>query len=104
MRALVLFAVLLAGCKTVTELDQHGTGIGVGGEGLSVVSMDTPAVFAVVFECQHGKFIVQGSDERHRALWRKLKRGQAVLVNSLELRREDGTIAGYKFRGAEVVR
>ncbi len=123
MRTLVAicFALLLTGCykteysETLTEqatvLDviyqpsQHGDGMGVGMSmsGNMVVtsnSVDIPAKYAIVFECQHGKFIVEGTREKYKALWQRLKAGQHVTVTYREQWRVDDktrTLVKYYF-------
>jgi hypothetical protein len=117
-------ALVLAGCykteysETLTEqaavLDviyqpsQHGGGMGVGMSmsGNMVVtsnSVDIPAKYAVVFECQHGKFIIEGTGEKHKALWQRLKAGQRVTVTYREQWRVDDktrTLVKYDFLDA----
>jgi hypothetical protein len=54
-------------------------------------SVDIPARYAIVFECSHGRFVVEG--EQHAALWRRLREGQTVSVRYREVQRcesEDG--------------
>lgn len=62
----------------------HGTGIGnsfnsSGSVGMVVTSIDIPEVYAVVFKCQHGKFIVKRKD-----MWDKLQKGDKVIVQYRE--------------------
>lgn len=58
--------------ETVYQPSQHGTGVG----------------YAVVFRCQHGKFVVEGEGGKYRALWEKLAEGDSVTVLYHEVYRE----------------
>jgi hypothetical protein len=73
---------------------RHGSGAGPsfgmtsGGDvamGLSVTSVSIPKKYAVVFKCQHGKFIVEGEDEEHKKLWERLQEGEDVDVTYREI-------------------
>lgn len=55
------------------------------GNNLQVSSVEVPEKYAVVFECQHGGFISQGSDLRHQSLYEKLKGVGVVDVTYREL-------------------
>ena len=85
----------------------HGEGISPtvnfcdGSLGVAFTSIDVPAVYAVVFECQHGKFIVQSKD-----LWERMTEGLVVTVSYREVYMVDdkqGTrrLIDYDFLGAE---
>jgi len=70
--------------EVVYTPSQHGTGTGIGMsmKGTMVVtttSVNIPEVFAVVFKCQHGKFIVS-----RREIWEKSKVGMKVVVHYKE--------------------
>jgi hypothetical protein len=88
---------------------QSGTSTGISSSGHVVIGdISTDPVWATVFECQHGKFVIQGSDERARQLWAKLKPGDAVEIRYVErFESTDGyktkKLTGIKFRGAEKV-
>lgn len=122
----VILCLLLAGCwkREVTEIkteqamvrdviyspSQHGGGVGVGMSmsGNMVVtsnSVSIPAKYAIVFECQHGKFIVEGTGDKHKELWRRLKVGQQVTVSYREVFRvhKDGRreFVKFDFEGAQ---
>ena len=90
--------------QTIFTPATHGTGVGpvTGGKGgLTVVSVDTSPVYAVVFECQHGKFIVE-----NEAVWRYLKQGDHVLVNYREVycHKADGLhLKKYDFRSVRKI-
>ena len=59
----------------------HGSGEGWSTDGHMVFTENKiPARYAVVFECQHGRFVVQGDDARHRALWQRLRVGMPVTI------------------------
>ena len=69
----------------------HGTGIGPtvdltgdGGMGIAVTSVDIPEKYAVVFRCQHGKFIIEGTDEKYKNLWSRLEENQEVDITYRE--------------------
>jgi hypothetical protein len=105
--ATALLAIFLAACipqkeysaeltepavveDVIFQPSRHGSGVGVGMSmrGNMVVTSDSvtfPKKYAIVFRCQHGKFIVQGTRKEHKALWQKLKRGQEVMVSYREV-------------------
>ncbi len=111
--AIGLGASLLSGCKeTRTELSdilhedavvsetvytpsRHGSGSGVGptfdvtdgnvGIAFTSININIPEKYAVVFKCQHGKFIVEGTDIEHKSLWKKLSQGQEVDISYREV-------------------
>lgn len=77
---------------------RHGSGSGVGPSinmeghlGISFVSVrvDVPEAFAIVFRCEHGKFIVQSNKhwepQKVKQLWEELKDGQKVVVTYREI-------------------
>ncbi len=95
MKRALLTIALLTGCTdwgpVVTEPAEvdslafvpegHGTGTGFSSSGnVAVTFVDVPARYAVVFRCQHGKFVVQGADERHKNLWQRLREHDPVTV------------------------
>ena len=53
--------------------------------GIQVTNIDIPEVYAVVFKCQHGKFIIEGTTKRYRDLWEKLSEDQEVDITFREL-------------------
>ncbi|MAF13341.1 MAG: hypothetical protein CMI53_00405 [Parcubacteria group bacterium] len=55
-----------------------------GNIGLAITSSSVSESWAVVFECEHGKFVIQGAKEKHEALWNKLSEGQEVTVQYRE--------------------
>ena len=73
----------------------HDDGLKVG---LSLDSVDLPEKYAVVFECQHGKFIIKKDQKRTKQLWERLKKGQEVTVKYAEVYKvtEHGTLNGPK--------
>jgi hypothetical protein len=98
--------LMLAGCKyqvtrygptkteeaTVVDLayvpSGHGSGSGVGismsGDiSVSSTSVHIPERYAVVFKCDHGKFVVEGS--QHAALWKRLSKDQPVTIQYREV-------------------
>lgn len=93
--------IMLAGCykiekspvlteeAEITEVvytpSQHGSGTGFGmtGKGTMVMttnSVNIPEVFAVVFKCKHGKFIIKRKD-----VWQKAVVGMKVSVRYQEV-------------------
>ncbi len=126
--------VLLAGCdffnypkweksETMTEPavvsdiifspSRHGSGVGVGIDtngdiGISSVSVNVPEQYAVVFECQHGRFVIEGGKgSTAYQLWTRLKKLQPVTVHYREEykitkyeEQEHKTIIGYDFLDA----
>lgn len=72
---------------------RHGRGSGIGPSinmnghlGISFVSVrvDVPETYAIVFRCEHGKFIVQSNKhwgpQKVKQLWGELRDGQKVVV------------------------
>lgn len=118
------FALLLSACysysapmteEVVVEATpfapaQSGMGIGSGTDhkGRSVtttefVSID--AAYAVVLRCDaHGRFAVQGSDERHKQLWSRFQVGDRLTVVYREKRNLSGERVGFDFISADPVR
>ena len=82
----------------------HASGIGLttGGD-VAFVSTSVEPTWAIVFECRHGRFIVedQGKGSRAHKLWDRLKEGQEVTIEYHEKYTEDSTgqrtVVGYKF-------
>jgi len=69
---------------------RHGDGSGVGlttGGDLAFVStsVDIPEKFAIVFKCQHGKFIIDCNTPERKKLWIDLDEGQKVKVKYREV-------------------
>lgn len=73
---------------------RHGSGVGPSfgmtseGDaaiGIAITSVSIPQKYAVVFKCQHGKFISEGEDKRHKDLWERLQEGQDVDVTYKEI-------------------
>lgn len=52
--------------------------------GISFTSVDVEERYAVVFQCQHGKFIIQNDQKQAKELWNQLKQGQEVTVSYKE--------------------
>jgi len=79
------------GCveQTIFTPSSHGTGVGPsfhnGEIGLAITSIDVPEIYAVVFHCQHGKFVIQGGSEKYKVLWSKLKSGDLVTISYREV-------------------
>ena len=74
----------------------HGSGTAVGyntgknsGVTISPVSVDIPERFAVVFKCEHGKFVIDG--EKGRKLYQKLEKGDRVEIRYREVIRVTST-------------
>ncbi len=63
----------------------HGSGLGISTGGhLSVVSVDIQEKYAVVFECQHGKFIIEHMPKA-KQLFYALKLGQEYTCEYQEI-------------------
>jgi hypothetical protein len=80
--------------QTVYTPSRHGSGTTVNfnsddegniNPGFGVTSIDIPEKYAVVFKCQHGKFIVEGTDSQHKALWKRMNEGDIVDVTYKEV-------------------
>lgn len=106
-KAVMLLTLALTGCaKTeygeqlqepaevsdvVFTPSQHGsgTGLGFGANGnvsVVVTDVDMPPVYAVVFQCQHGKFIVKDKFQ-----WEMRKPGETVTVIYREVYKVKGS-------------
>jgi hypothetical protein len=102
-KVVALAALMLAGCDfghyeysaqleelaTVEDVifapSQHGSGVspGMTSSGkltMSITTVDIPEKYAIVFQCPHGKFVIEGSGERYKTLWSRLSKGQRVVV------------------------
>ena len=55
----------------------HGTGWSYGKHG-GPVDVDIPAHYAVVFKCEHGKFVIEG--DRGENLYNRFSRGDVVKI------------------------
>lgn len=115
--SIVLLTVVLAGCDykdsvqkrsselaepaTVVDLvytpSNHGSDVspsvhmtedGNLGLGLTFTEIHVPEKYAVVFQCQHGKFIIQDDQAKAKELWSRLKDGQKVTVRYNEVYEE----------------
>lgn len=60
-----------------------------GNPGMSVTSYGSPAKYGVIFRCRHGRFVIQGSDERYKDLWGRFDVGQAVDIQYREVYQVD---------------
>ena len=106
--------------ETVYTHSRHDSGSSVGMDldlniSFHTTSINIPEKYAVVFKCQHGKFIVEGTDAEHKRLWEKLVEGQKVDVTYREIYKtiyndKDGDgkkdlveriLVNYDFLGAE---
>ena len=59
------------------------------GLGLTFTEVDIPEKYAVVFRCQHGKFIVDSNQEKAKEMWGRLKTNQEVTVSYQEVYEEN---------------
>lgn len=102
MKKVFLFLLILSACdkvydsETMTEaavVDDvvatprtHGDSVGMSMKGTLVVGgVDTAARYAVVFVCQHERFMVQGGeDSKAFAFWSKAKKGSKVKLTYTE--------------------
>lgn len=82
---------------------QNGTSVSTGltssnSVTTTVGSVTLDASYAVVFRCQHhGRFAVQGGDERHQKLWSSFKVGQRVRISYRQKLGGGGKVLGYDF-------
>lgn len=90
--------------QTVYAPSQHGTSTGVDTNGdVSFSNVDIPSVWGVVFECDHGKFVVQGSSSHYEKLWHDMKEGARVRLYSnsqFRVRDDRRTFVGFDFKRA----
>ena len=78
---------------------------GKGGVTVTPVDIDIPARYAIVFKCQHGKFVIDG--ERGERLYKKLSKGDHVTIRYCECFEVDGgktNAADLHFIDADVVK
>jgi len=128
MKRAIVLTVLLASCEppvesspemtekakvvqTIFAPSQHGTSSGTaislkGKVSFVSTTVDIPSKYAIVFECEHGKFVIQDEGENSRAhnLWKKLKDGQQVTVRYKEVwqvREQVRHLLKYDFIDAE---
>jgi len=86
--------------EVVYTPSQHGSGSGMGMTTngtvvMTVNNVNIPEVFAVVFKCEHGKFII-----KRRDIWDKAKIGMKVVVHYREVYRvtdKARTLVRYDF-------
>jgi len=123
-KLLLLFPLLLCGCPKISYVNKsekgtvydicfvpagHGIGRGFsfGKDGGPVFTdVDIPARYAVVFACQHGRWVIDGN--RGEALYKKLTKGQHVLIQyqeRIETDKEAGTtnLLGLHFIDANAI-
>lgn len=65
--------------------ERHGSGSGMGldmdlNPTFHTTTVTIPRKYAIVFQCQHGKFIIENDQEKSKELWGRLKEGQDVTV------------------------
>lgn len=63
----------------------HGSGVSPtfdfdGNIGLEFTSVSVKQKYVVIFQCQHGKFIIEENQQNAERLWKKLKKDQVVTV------------------------
>ena len=73
---------------------RHGSGAGPsiditdeGILGVALVNVDIPKKYAIVFKCEHGKFMVWGTGSKHKELWERFNEGDSVTVSYKEIYR-----------------
>ena len=89
----------------------HGSDMAVGynagkGGGLTFtpIDIDIPARYAIVFKCQHGKFVIEG--DRAQEMYARLSKGDNVVVRYCEKIIVDGSkrsVVGLHFIAADKV-
>lgn len=62
------------------------------------VLVEVPARYGIVFECQHGKFVVEGTAEKHKNLWGRMKEDEKVIVEYREIYRNTYNSDGQKIK------
>ncbi len=95
---------------------KHGSGVGPtidltgeGGMGIAFTSVSVPEKYAVVFKCQHGKFIVEGETPEYKELWNRFEEGDSVNVSYKEIYKSvyendrliERTLTAYDFLDAQ---
>jgi len=98
---IVVFCLLLGGCGPTVQFSEeltepgevydtafipkgHGsdTAVGFSTNGdltVTPIDIDIPERFAMIFKCQHGKFVVDS--EKARDLYQRLERGDKVIIH-----------------------
>ena len=87
---------VLTESATVVDLvyvpSRHGSGVGPtidltggGGMGVAITGVDIPEKYAIVFQCQHGKFIIENDQGQAKDLWNRLREGQEVVGSYREM-------------------
>jgi hypothetical protein len=121
--SLLLLAGICVGCRKESygpELQESGevydlcfvpkghgsdTAVGFNSEGhvtVTPIDIKIPPRFAVVFKCQHGKFVVDG--ERGQSLYNQLNKGDAVTIRYCEvLESNDGKTNAVDLRFIGVI-
>ena len=82
----------------------YNTGKG-GGVTITPINMIIPERFAIVFRCQHGKFVIDG--DRGRELYKKLSKGDLVTIRyceELEVDEGQTNAVDLHFLGADVAK
>lgn len=90
----------------------HGSDVAIGfnsgkdgGITVTPVDIDIPARYAIVFKCQHGKFVIDG--ERGETLYKALSKGDQVTIRYcevFEVREGQTNAVGLHFITADVVK
>jgi len=68
---------------------------------------EIPAKYGVMFECEHGvKFVIEGTKEKHKSLWQRMKKDSAVTIFYREIYHVDTktgqkTLADFDFLDAK---
>ncbi len=78
---------------TIYTPPQHGSGWSPGltenlDLTLTYTNINIEPVYGVIFKCQHGQFVSQGSDDRHKILWGRFQKGVKVEVSYKEIYEE----------------
>jgi hypothetical protein len=102
----VVLDILYRPGQTTTTSGHSIDWTGDGGFSTHSTTIETKDKFAVGFRCQHGKFIIEddGKGTRAERLWKKLEKGDKVVVTFRERRKNSGELIKYDFIDAEKVR
>lgn len=84
--------------QTHYEPEHSHTSSSTNSEGETEVHTETiDAKWTVVFSCEHGQFVSEGTDLRHKRLWQRMKPGLQVEITSSSIHEQldDGGVGKF---------
>ena len=71
--------------ETIYMPRRHGSATGVDFNlNVTFSDVDIPEKYALVFKCQHGKFVIEGKGDRYKQLWSRFTQGDLADVEYKE--------------------